>query len=169
MSKDIGYTLYRLFKLERRLRTILYLTYKLKFIIYSKVLILVFFYCFTFIMFHIILISVKIGNYADGLFYYYLIIIAIEIFFLIILYIMLYPNKFSFAYFFRIHLNYENILFIAEIKQEKENDMNISKLTKKIIDKEYESKEYPIALIGPFTKTDQVFKNINFGMVPKKN
>ena len=168
MIKDIGYTLYRLFKLERRLRTILYLTYKLKFIIYTKILILVFLYCFTFIIFHIILISTKIGNYSDGLFYYYLIIMAIEAFFSIILYIMFYPSKFSFAYFFRINLNYDSILFIAEIKQEKENDMNISKLTKKKLDKEYKAKEYPIALIGPFTKTDNVFKNINFGMVPKQ-
>ena len=167
MTKDKFYRLYRQYNLEKRLRTVLSISYKLKFIIYLKVLIFTFLYCLSFIILHIIIISTKINYYTDGFFYYYLIIIAIETFFTLILCIIFYPSKVSIMYYFPITFDYDSLKFIAEIKQEKENNINISKLTKKKLFKEYKQKEYPIVLISPFSKTDHPFKDLHFGLVPK--
>ena len=167
MIKDKFYRLYRQYKVEKRFRTIIFISYKLKLIIYFKVLIFAFFYCFTFFVFHIFLLTSKINYYADGFFYYYLIIIAIEIFFTIVLGIIFYPSKISIMYYLPIVYDYDSLNFIAEIKQEKENDMNISKLNKKKLFNEYKEKEYPIALISPFAKTNKPFNEFHFGIVPK--
>ena len=166
MIKLNGYRLYRQYKLERRLRTLLTITYKIKFIIYLKILIFTFLYCLTFIVFHIILIASKINYYIDGFLYYHLIIIGIESFFTIILSIIFFPSKISIMYYFPVKYDYDSLKFIGEIKQDKKSDMNFSKLTKKICNK-YKQKDYPIALISPFTKTDNPFKDFHFGLVPK--
>ena len=166
MIKLNGYRLYRQYKLERRLRTLLTITYKIKFIIYLKILIFTFLYCLTFIIFHIILIASKINYYIDGFLYYYLIIIGIESLFIIILSIIFFPSKVSIMYYFPVQYDYDSLKFIAEIKQDKENEINISKLTKKICNK-YKQKDYPIVLIGPFTTCDKPFKDFHFGIVPK--
>ena len=167
MIKENGYRLYRQYKLERRLRTLLTITYKIKFIIYLKISIFAFLYFFTSIVFQIILIASKINYYTDGFFYFYSIIVGIDAFFALILSIIFFPSKVSIMYYFPVKYDYDSLKFIAEIKEENKNDMNISKLKKKICNK-YKEKEYPIVLIGPFSKTDKPFSDFQFGIIQKK-
>ena len=164
--KENLYRLYQQYKFERRLRSLLAISYKIKFIIYLKVFIFSFLYYFIFIILHIILIASKINYYTDGFLYYYSINISIEILFVIILTIIFYNIEVSNSYYYPIIFGYDGIK-CAEIKNKKENNISISKLTKNILNKKYNKKQYFIALIGPFTKTNKPFNNFHLGLIQK--
>ena len=78
-------SLYKQYRLERRIRTILTLSYKYKLIIYSKVFIFSILYCLSFIILHIILISSHFNYYGQSINYVYYLNINLELFFIIIL------------------------------------------------------------------------------------
>ena len=156
-------SLYKQYRLERRIRTILTLSYKYKLILYNKVFIFTFLYSLGFIIINIIPIKYKI-EYPDMFVYIYYLNITLELFFANIFAILFFPLRNSIFYFFSG--NY--IKFIAEIKKNK--NIGINNLNKTILEEEYIKKEYPLVLVEPFTKSDNLFNNshLHIGIVKNK-
>ena len=173
--------LYRKYRLKRRKRAIATLSYKYKLIIYSKIIIFSFLYCLGFILINIIPIIIDIDDDNDDdneddyyyyhskrhrkIIYFYYINIAIAILFTIIFAIIFFPINNSLLLFIGYN---SNIFFITKIKKNKENKMKISKLRKKLIKKCY-IKEYPLILLEPFAKTNNILNgsNIHIGITKK--
>ena len=161
--------LYKQYRVERRIRTILTLTYKYKLLVYTKVFIFSLFYSLGFIIMNIIQISYHINYYIYGEKYVYYMNIALELFFIIILGVIFYPMRNSLLYYINVHYDYYSINFISEIKKNKEYNMNIQCLNKQLLKEEYFKNEYPLVLIEPFTKTNKVFYNMqmHIGVIKK--
>ena len=164
--------LYKHYRIERTIRTILTITYKYKLLLYSKVFIFCLFYCLGFIVLDLIQIIYKINTYNDGSYYIYYMNVSLELFFNIILNIVFYPI--SNPLLLRatndlINLDLDNITFMAEIKTKKEIIIGINNLNKKLLKDKYLKNEYPIVLIEPFAKSNNLFndKNIHIGIVRK--
>ena len=150
------------------MRTILTLVYKHKLLIYTKIFIFALLYSLGFIVMNIFQISCHINQYIDGFIYSFYFNIILEQFLIIILGILFYPIKNSRLYYFQF--DYNSINFIAEIKKNKEQYMNIGNLNKKKLKDEYLKKEYPLILVEPFTKTDKIFNErflIHIGLTKK--
>lgn len=160
MIKKIFFRLYQKYRLERRLRTVLTLVYKIKLIIYSKVIIFSFLYSIIFMSMQYIQLRYKIHFYSKGFIMNYYINICLEIIFAIILGITFFPIKISVLYYYPINIDYDSLIFVSEIK---ENNNNISKLTKKKLINEYQKKEYPLVLILPFCKNTNEFNQFYIG------
>ena len=159
--------LYKQYKFDRRLRTILTLGYRIKVIIYSKVFIFSFLYSIGFIILYFVELSYSINKNVFGFYFNYSINIALEMLFSIVLFVMFFPLKMSFFYFYPIFYDYESVIFLAQI--EKEKNYSISNLKKDIL-KEYQKKEYPLVFINPFAKNLNEITDAHVGMVeaPKK-
>ena len=158
--------LYKQYKFDRRLRTILTLGYRIKVIIYSKVLIYSFLYSISFIILYFVELSYSINKNCFGFYFNFSLNIALEMFFSIVLFVMFFPLKMSFFYFYPVYYDYESAIFLAQIEKEKNN--NISNLKKNIL-KEYQKKEYPLVFINPFAKNINEISDTHIGMVaPKK-
>ena len=100
MFKENFIYLYRQYRVERRIRTRLTIAYKCKLILYTKVLIFTFFYCFGFIAMNIIQIVLKLSLKYNGFVHIYYLNIAYEMFFVIVIFIIFVPLKNSQKYFF---------------------------------------------------------------------
>ena len=166
--------LYRQYRVERRIRTLLTLMYKYKLLLYSRVIIFSLFYGLGFIALNLFQIIYKINQCSYGFLYIYCMNVALEAFFCIIFGIIFYPVRNPrFLNNNNININfdliYNNITFIAQIKNKKEKSMKINNLTEKTLKNEYLKKEYPVVLIEPFAKTDNLFneKNFHIGVVKK--
>ena len=169
--------LYRQYRVERRIRTMLTLMYKYKLLLYSRVIIFSLFYGLGFIALNLFHIFYKINQCSDGFFYIYYMNIALEAFFCIIFGIVFYPvrnpgflhNNINNNININFDLIFNNITFIAQIKNTKEKSMRINNLTEKTLKNEYLKKEYPVVLIEPFARTDNLFneKNFHVGVVRK--
>jgi len=159
--------LYKQYRFDRRLRTILTLGYRIKVIIYSKVLIFSFLYSISFIILYFAELSYSINKNCYGFYFNYSLNVALEMFFSIVLFIMFFPLKMSFFYFYPVYYDYESAIFLAQF--EKEKNYNISNLKKDIL-KEYQKKEYPLVFINPFAKNLNDISDAHIGMVksPKK-
>ena len=157
-------SLYKQYRLERRIRTILTLSYKYKLIIYSKVFIFTFFYCLGFIIINIISINSQM-EYPEDFVYIYYLNIALELFFANIFSIIFFPLRNSILYFSEVNYDYNSIKFIAEIKNNK--NIGIDNLNRKILEEQYRKKEYPLVLVEPFSKSDNLFNNshLHIGIV----
>ena len=101
--------------------------------------------------------------YIVGFYDFYYINTCLELLFSIILGIIFFPLKISPLYY--IIIESKSITFLAEIKEAKKKNLNISKLKKNILKKVYKKKEYPLIFVGPFTKTKNVFDSLHLGMV----
>ena len=80
--------------------------------------------------------------------------------------VIFFPTKHSLFFFYPLnngHLFGNN--FLAEYK---ENNSNISRITKKVIKKTYKKDNYPIVLFNPFLKEDKFFENVHVGYVHKE-
>ena len=162
--------LYKQYRLERRMRTILTLAYKYKLLIYSKIFIFSLLYSLGFIVMNIIQICYYINYYIYGFKYNYFMDIALELFFNIILGILFYPIKSSTFYYFQVNYDFNGIIFVTEIKKNKEKSMKINNLNKKNLKDEYLKKEYPIILVEPFSKTHKIVNErflIHIGVAKK--
>ena len=161
--------LYRLYRLERRIRTILTLVYKYKIIIYSKIFIFAFLYSIGFIAIKIIQLYYNINDDNEGIIYIYYMDISLEIFFALIFGIIFFPLKHSFLFFFETN-NDINIYFLTEIKKDTENNLQIKNLKKNILEEIYIKEEYPLVLLEPFTKIDNLLNDchLHIGIVNKK-
>ena len=159
--------LYKQYKFDRRLRTVLTLGYRLKVIIYIKVLIFSFLYSIGFIILYFVELSYSINKNCYGFYFNYALNICLEMFFSIVLFVMFFPLKMSFFYFYPVYYDYESANFLAQIEKDK-ND-NISNLKKDIL-KEYQKKEYPLVFIKPFAKNLNEICDAHIGMIetPKK-
>ena len=153
--------LYRQYRLERRMRQILTITYKYKLLIYSKFLIFTLLYCLGFITMNLIQIFYRINYYVDGFCYTYYMNLGLDLFFCIILITIFYPTRNSKIYNLPIIINNNNLIFFGKIKKRKENEMKFGKLNKNILKQKYLKNEYPLILVEPFAKTDKIFNNNN--------
>ena len=165
--------LYKQYRLERRIRTILTLSYKYKLIIYSKVYIFSILYCLSFIILHLILVATRFNKYEeyeDSRFYVYCINIGLELFFIIIFAIIFFPLRNSLFYYFEVNYDYNSITFVSQIKSSTENNMKISNLKPKILKEKYLKHEFPLVLVEPFTKTNNLFNDVHIHVgIVKKN
>ena len=161
--------LFKQYKFDRRLRTILTIGYRIKVIIYGKVILFSFLYSIAFILLYLIEMIYSIYLTTFSFYYNYAFNIGLEMFFGILLSIFFSSFKISFLFYYPIYYDYDSLRFSAKIKECKEKEFKISNLKKNMIKNEYQKKEYPLILINPFTKTDNVFKDFHIGMVEKKN
>ena len=165
--KDKYIKLYKQFRLEKRLRSILTIGYKLKLILYIKVFIFSFLYSIAFIAFYLIIIIYRLNTYTEGFHYIYYINILLEIFFTIVQTIIFFPSKVSIFYFSPVNFDYDSLKFVAQIKEINEEYLDTTLLSKRLMIR-YSKNEYPLVFIGPYAKTDGLFSNIHLGMVAKK-
>ena len=161
--------LYKQYRLERRIRTILTLSYKYKLIIYSKVFIFSILYCLSFIILHIFLISSHFNYYSQSINYVYYLNINLELFFIIILAIIFFPVRNSLLYYFKVNYDYNSITFVSQIKSSTENNMKISNLELKNLKDKYLKHEFPLVLVEPFTKTNNLFNDVHIHVGIVKN
>ena len=160
--------LYKQYLLEKRLRTIFSRTYKIKTIIYVKIMIFSIIYCSAFIILPFIeKIYLEIDSCVETFYINYFITIFLELFFNVILSIILYPQDLSLYFFLPTIFDYNTFKFKVTIKQNIKNKLNISNLSHDLLKNEYVEKEYPLIFITPYAKTDKVFDNIKVGSLGK--
>ena len=153
---------------EKRLGTILSRGYKIKTIIYLKVMIFSIVYCISFIIIPFIeKIYIKIDSCVETFYVNYFITICMELVFNIALTIILFPQDLTLYFFLPTIFDYNTFKFEAKIKEEIKEQLNISNLTKSLLKDEYEEKQYPLAFITPFSGTDKVFTNLIIGLIKK--
>ena len=160
--------MYKQYLLEKRLRTIFARTYKIKTVIYLKIMIFSIIYCSAFIILPFIeKIYLNIDSCVETFYINYFITIFLELFFNIILSIILYPQDLSLYFFLPTIFDYNTLKFRVEIKNNSKNKLAISNLTHDLLKNEYQEKDYPLLFITPFSKTDKVFDNIKVGLITK--
>ena len=160
--------LYRQYLLENRLRTILSLSYKKKTVIYLKIMIFSIIYCCAFIIMPFIeKIYIKIDNVTECFYLNYFIIICMELFFCIIIALILTPEDLTLFFFLPIIFDYNRFKLETKIKEDNENSLNISNITQDLLKNEYEGKQYPLIFINPFGKTNNVFSELHVGLIKK--
>ena len=160
--------MYKQYLLEKRLRTIFARTYKIKTVIYLKIMIFSIIYCSAFIILPFIeKIYLNIDSCVETFYINYFITIFLELFFNIILSIILYPQDLSLYFFLPTIFDYNTFKFKVEIKNTNKNTFSLSNLTHDLLKNEYQEKDYPLIFITPFSKTDKVFDNIKVGLITK--
>ena len=161
--------LYRQFRIENELRNILAKSYKIKLIFHGKIIAFSFLYSVGFILFPFIEMLYNVHNYAKVFYYNYYYKIILEMFYGFLFAVIFFPMKVSFLYFLPIYFDYENIKYISEINNN-EKDMNITKLSKKLIQKEFQGKsksDLLIVFINPFYNKNSLFNNLHLGIFEK--
>ena len=96
--------------------------------------------------------------------------ISLEIFFAIILAIIFFPRHHSLMIEFEFYNKITNMNFLTEIKKDKEKNLQINNLNKKVLKNIYLKKEYPLALLEPYAKTNNFLNDchIHIGIAKKK-
>ena len=141
------------------MRAILILVYKYKLLLYSKIYVFSFVYSLGFIAMNIIQMVSHLNYYTDGFLYVYYFNIILELFFSIVFTIIFYPQRNLVIYNFEYSINYNSIYCVSEITSNKEKNMKMNKLSKKMLKYIYLKKEYPLVLIEPFAKTEHIFND----------
>ena len=111
----------------------------------------------------------NVHNYAKVFYYNYYFKIILEMFYGFLFAVIFFPMKVSFLYFLPIYFDYENIKYISEINNN-EKEMNITKLSKKLIQKEFQGKsksDLLIVFINPFYNKNSLFNNLHVGIFEK--
>ena len=160
--------LYRQYQLEKRLRTIMAIPYKIKLIMYIKIVALGFIYCIAFIILSFIEIIYRLNHYIDIFYYNYYFNIALEIFFCLIFGVIFFPFKLPILYYSPIIYNYNNRILKAKIDKENESKYNISCLSKSILKNKYAKTKLPIVLLNPFSNEYNLINNLHIGLVENK-
>ena len=160
--------LYKQYLLEKRFGTILSVSYKFKTTIYLKIMIFSIIYCSSFIIMPFIeKIYIKIDNMVENFYLNYLLAICMEMFFSIVISVILSPSEPTLFLFLPIIIDYNKFKFEAKIKEEQKDDLNIANVTQNSLKDEYQGKQYPIILINPFGKTNNVFNDLHVGKIKK--
>ena len=149
--------LYRQYKFEKERKTFFTIAYKLKLIIYSKILLFTFIYCLVFIILPFIEIAYSFNKYAEAFLFNYYINASCEMFLCFILSIMFFPFKISFLFYLPIYYDYNSRKFVAKISKEDEKVNNISNLTKKVLKSE-KKENIPIVLMNPYSDNNNYNK-----------
>ena len=112
----------------------------------------------------IIQIKYHINYYCNGFSYSYFIDISLELLFISLFAIMFMPFRNSKLFFFEPKFD-----FITEIKKNKDKNMQINNLSKKILREIYVNEEYPLILLEPFAKIDTLLSRYNIHIGIAKN
>ena len=155
--------------LEEREKTILAVGYKIKKKLYLKLMIFSIIYCSTFIIFPFIeKLYIKIDNVVETFYANYFITMILEAIFNLILAIILYPKDLTIFFFLPTIFDYNTFKIEAIIKERYEKKLKISNLKPESLKNKYQERQYPLVLINPFTKTNNVFKDIKVAYIKKK-
>jgi hypothetical protein len=161
--------MYKQYLFEKRMGTILSIGYKIKTIVYLKIMIFSIVYCSSFIIMPFIeMIYIKIDRCVESFYVNYFITICLELVFNLALSILLFPQNLTLYFFLPTIFDYNTFKFKVKIKEEDKDKLNISNLTKSLLKDEYVEKEYPITLITPYSRTDKVFTNLIVGLIKKQ-
>ena len=156
--------------LENREKTILAVGYQIKLKLYLKLMIFSIIYCSTFIIFPFIeKIYINIDDVVETFYAHYFITICLETVFNLILAIILYPKDLTIYFFLPTIFDYNTFKIEAIIKERYKKKLKISNLTYDLMKKKYQDKQYPLVIINPFTKTNNVFKDIRVAFIKKEN
>ena len=155
--------LYRQFRFEQSKRTFFILAYKIKIIIYLKVVIFSIIYSLIFIILPFAEIINSLDKYPIAFYLHYYINTICEIILCFILSILFFPVKISFLYYLPVFYDYNSRKFIAKISKENEKINNISNLINKQL-KKYKDKDIPIVFINPFSDNNS-FQKLYIGKV----
>jgi len=155
--------------LEEREKTILAKGYKIKINLYRKLMIFSIVYSCTFIALPFLeKLYIGIDDVVETYYVNYLITITLETIFNLALTITLYPKDLTIYFFLPTIFDYNTFKMETKIKKRNEEKLRISNLTYDVLKNKYEEKQYPLVFINPFTKTDQVFKDIRVAFINKK-
>ena len=157
---------YNQYIFEIRLKCILSLFYLFKIVIYQKVIKFAFFYSCVFIGFQIYKM-IFLYDFADAFYFNYFLNTCLEVILIFILVKMFYPQNLPLFYFIPVFYDYNSKIYKVQITKE-ENNLNISNLNKNILKDEYKKNNEPLVFIGPFSKSNQAFNNIQIGMIVEK-
>ncbi len=155
--------------LENREKTILAVGYQIKLKLYLKLMIFSIIYCSTFIIFPFIeKLYIKIDNVVETYYANYFITMILETVFNLILVIILYPKDLTLFFFLPTIFDYNTFKFEAIIKEKYERKLQISNLKPNSLRNKYQERQYPLVIINPFTKTNNVFKDIRVAYIKKE-
>jgi hypothetical protein len=161
--------LYKQYQLEKRLGTILSVSYKFKTVIYLKIMIFSIIYCSIFIVLPFIeKLLLKIDNIVESFYLNYFISICLEAFSSIAISVILSPQDLTLFFFLPIIFDYNRFKFQLKIKEENKEELNISNINYEYLKNEYEGKRYPLIFINPYGKTNNVFGDLHVGLIKKK-
>ena len=155
--------LYRQYQFEKRRKTFFVIGYKLKIIIYLKILIFTIIYCLAFILLPFIEIIYSLNRYAEAFYYNYYFNASCEMFLGFILSIMYFPVKISFLFYLPIYYDYNSRRFVAKISKENEKINDISNLKKYIL-KKHKKENMPIVLICPYSDKN-IYNKLHIGNI----
>ena len=155
--------LYRQYQFEKRRKTFFVIGYKLKIIIYLKILIFTIIYCLVFILLPFIEIIYSLNKYAEAFYYSYYFNAGCEMFLGFILSIMYFPVRISFLYNLPVYYDYNSRRFVAKISKENEKINDISNLTKNTL-KKHKKENMPIVLISPYSDKN-IYNKLHIGSV----
>ena len=155
--------------LENRERTILAVGYQIKIKLYLKLMIFSIIYCSTFIIFPFIeKLYINIDNVVETYYANYFITMILETVFNLVLVIILYPKDLTIFFFLPTIFDYNTFKIEAIIKERYEKKLQISNLKPNSLKNKYQERQYPLVIINPFTKTNNVFKDIRVGFIKKE-
>ena len=154
---------YRQYQFEKRRKTFFAIGYKLKIIIYLKILIFTIIYCLVFILLPFIEIIYSLNKYAEAFYYNYYFNVGCEMFLGFILSIMYFPIKISFLFYLPVYYDYNSRRFVAKISKENEKINDISNLTKNAL-KNHKKENMPIVLISPYSDKN-IYNKLHVGSI----
>ena len=154
--------------LEYREKTMLAIGYEIKIKLYLKLMIFSIIYCFLFLLFPFIeKMYMGIDNVVETYYLHYFITIGLESICNLVLALILLPKDLTVYFFLPTIFDYNSFKIEALIKQKFERKLNVSNLNYDLMTYEYQEKQYPLIFINPFTKTDNVFKDIRVAYIKK--
>ena len=157
---------YSQYLFEIRHRSLIFLFYVFKIVIYQKVIRFAFLYSCVFIGFQIYKI-IFLYDYVDAFYFNYVINGCLELFFVLILIKTFYPQNLTIFYFMPVYYDYNSKIYKTQITN-KENKLNISNLNKNGLKNEYKKNNTPLVFINPYSKSNNAFNNAYIGKIAEK-
>ena len=154
---------YSQYLFEIRVKSLLSLFYLFKIVIYQKVIKFAFFYSCLFIGFQIYKI-IFLYDFTDAFYCNYFMNTCLEIFLVFILTKMFFPQNLTIFYFLPVFYDYNSKIYKVQITKG-EDKLKISNLNRNILKDEYKKNNLPLVFISPFSKSEEVFNNINIGKI----
>jgi len=157
---------YSQYLFEIKHRSLIFLFYVFKIVIYQKVIRFAFLYSCVFIGFQIYKV-ILLYEYVDAFYLNYLINGCLELFFVLILIKTFYPQNLTIFYFLSVYYDYNSKIYKALITNE-ESKLNISNLNKNELKNEYKKNNAPLVFINPFPKSNDAFNNVHIAKIAEK-
>ena len=157
---------YSQYLFEIKHKSLIFLFYLFKIVIYQKVIRFAFLYSCVFIGFQIYKI-IFLYDYVDAFYFNYLINGCLELFFVLILIKTFYPQNLTVFYFLSVYYDYNSKIYKAQITNE-EKKLSISNLNKNELKDEYKKNNAPLVFINPYSKSNDAFINVHIGKIVEK-